>query len=52
MIYQKCKHCGSEWNGFRWTHCPYCKKSTGYELPDIETAMKKRSFKTKEDAGS
>lgn len=26
MIYQKCKHCGMEWHGFKLTHCPYCGK--------------------------
>lgn len=45
MIYQKCKHCGMEWHGFKLTHCPYCKKPTGYEMPDLQTAMKQRSFK-------
>lgn len=26
MIYQKCKHCGMDWHGFKRTHCPYCGK--------------------------
>lgn len=26
MIYQKCKHCGKELHGFKYTHCPYCGK--------------------------
>ena len=26
MIYQKCKHCGYEWHGFKRTYCLMCGK--------------------------
>lgn len=38
MIYQKCKHCGYEWHGYKRTYCLMCGKKIDGDAEDEKDA--------------